>query len=138
MQARTLNVETWLHHIPLSLSALSLYDAVAIRQSIQLTARLQETSVAISSKDRALETFDFPFKYNHCYCGAENSFMREGFHPHLSRTRKRCFSCLVHGWDRTKNVHFYSLLGLSTHKNEKCYPTMTKMRSCMFRYPLGS
>ena len=31
---------------------------------------------------------------------------------------------LVHGWDRIiKNVHFYSLLGLSTHKNIKCYPT---------------
>ena len=35
---------------------------------------------------------------------------------------------LVHGWDRTKNVHVYSLLGLSTHKNVKCYPTMTQGR----------
>ena len=33
---------------------------------------------------------------------------------------------LVHGRDRIKNVHFYSLLGLSSHKNVKCYPTMTK------------
>ena len=33
---------------------------------------------------------------------------------------------LVHGWDRNKNVHVYSFLGLSTHKNVKCYPTMTK------------
>ena len=24
------------------------------------------------------------------------------------------------------NVHFYSLLGLSTHKTVKCYPTVTK------------
>ena len=35
---------------------------------------------------------------------------------------------LVHGWDRIKNLHFYSLLALSTHKNVKCYPTMTKFR----------
>ena len=34
---------------------------------------------------------------------------------------------LVHGWDRIKHVHFYSLLGLSTHKNAKCYPTMVKV-----------
>ena len=33
---------------------------------------------------------------------------------------------LVHGWDRINNLHFYSLLGLSSHKNGKCYPTMTK------------
>ena len=26
-----------------------------------------------------------------------------------------------------KNVHFYSLLGLNTHKHVKCYPTMTKL-----------
>ena len=30
---------------------------------------------------------------------------------------------LVHGWDRIKHVHVYSLLGLSTVKR---YPTMTK------------
>ena len=34
---------------------------------------------------------------------------------------------LVHGRDRNKNLHVYSLLGLSTHKNVKCYPTMTKV-----------
>ena len=33
---------------------------------------------------------------------------------------------LVHGWDRITNLKFYSLLALSTHKNVKCYPTMTK------------
>ena len=33
---------------------------------------------------------------------------------------------LVHGWDGIKNVHFYSLLGFSTHENVKCYATMTK------------
>ena len=27
-----------------------------------------------------------------------------------------------------KNLNFYSVLALSTHKNEKCYPTMTKGR----------
>ena len=32
---------------------------------------------------------------------------------------------LVHGWDRIKNLDFYSLLALSTLKNVKCYPTMT-------------
>ena len=32
----------------------------------------------------------------------------------------------VHGRDRIKHVHVYSLLGLSTHKHVKCYPTMTK------------
>ena len=36
------------------------------------------------------------------------------------------FRFLVHGWDWIKNVHF-SLLGLSSHKNVKCYPTMTKV-----------
>ena len=35
-------------------------------------------------------------------------------------------SLLVHGWDRINNLSFYSLLALSTHKNVKCYPTMTK------------
>ena len=34
---------------------------------------------------------------------------------------------LVHGWDRIKNLNVYSSLGLSTHKNVKCYPTMTKI-----------
>ena len=38
-------------------------------------------------------------------------------------------SILVHGWDRIKNVHCYSFLGLSTHKNVKCYPTMTQNQS---------
>ena len=33
---------------------------------------------------------------------------------------------LVHGWGRIKNLNAYSLLALSTHKNVKCYPTMTK------------
>ena len=33
---------------------------------------------------------------------------------------------LVHGWDRIKHIHFYSLLALSTPKNVKCYPAMTK------------
>ena len=33
---------------------------------------------------------------------------------------------LDHGWERIKNVYFYSLLALSTHKNVKCYPTMTQ------------
>ena len=36
---------------------------------------------------------------------------------------------LVHGWDRIKHVHFHSLLGLSTHKSVKCYPTMVKVSS---------
>ena len=40
-------------------------------------------------------------------------------------------SLLVHGWDRIKNVHVYSLLGLSTHKNLKCYPTITKLRNVL-------
>ena len=31
-----------------------------------------------------------------------------------------CGTGLVHGWDRIKNVHCYSFLGLSTHKNVKC------------------
>ena len=35
-------------------------------------------------------------------------------------------SGLVHGWDRIKNLSLYSLLALSTHKNVKYYPTMTK------------
>ena len=37
---------------------------------------------------------------------------------------------LVHGWDRITNLYFYSLLALSTHKNVKCYPTMTKTIAC--------
>ena len=40
----------------------------------------------------------------------------------------RTAGVLVHGWDRIKNVHFYSLLRLSTHTNVKCYLTMTKCR----------
>ena len=39
-----------------------------------------------------------------------------------------CPSTVVHGRDRLKHVHSYSLMGLSTHKNVKCYPTMTKIR----------
>ena len=34
---------------------------------------------------------------------------------------------LVHGWDRIKKLHFYSLLALSTHKHVKGYLTMTKI-----------
>ena len=30
-------------------------------------------------------------------------------------------------WDGLKNVHSYSLLGLSIHQNATCYPTMTKV-----------
>ena len=33
---------------------------------------------------------------------------------------------LVHGWDSIKILKLYSLLGLSTLKNVKCYPTTTK------------
>ena len=33
---------------------------------------------------------------------------------------------LVHCWDNIKMLNLYSLLGLSTLKNVKCYPTMTK------------
>ena len=40
---------------------------------------------------------------------------------------------LVHGWDRIKHVHVYSLLALSTHKNVKRYPTMTKGRGSVAR-----
>ena len=40
---------------------------------------------------------------------------------------RRMKLCLVHGWERIKNVQFYSLLALSTHTDVKCYPTMTKM-----------
>ena len=35
---------------------------------------------------------------------------------------------LVHGWDRNKNLNAYSILALSTHKNVKYYPTMTKLK----------
>ena len=42
----------------------------------------------------------------------------------IGRFRVPCF--LVHGRDRIKNLDFYSLLALSTHKIVKCYPTMTK------------
>ena len=38
----------------------------------------------------------------------------------------RSSSHLVHGWDSIKNLHVYSLLGVSNHKYVKCYPTMTK------------
>ena len=33
---------------------------------------------------------------------------------------------LVHGWGSIRNLNLYPLLGLSTLKNVKCYPTMTK------------
>ena len=33
----------------------------------------------------------------------------------------------VHGWDRIKNVHFYSLLGLSIHKNCEMLPNYDKL-----------
>ena len=33
---------------------------------------------------------------------------------------------LIHGGDTIKNLKCSSLLALSTHKNVKCYPTMTK------------
>ena len=45
---------------------------------------------------------------------------------------------LVHGWDRIEMYFFYSLLGLSTHKNVKCYPTITKYRYCRVKvYTIG-
>ena len=40
---------------------------------------------------------------------------------------------LVHGWDKIKFFIFYSLLALSTHKNAKCYPTMTKVERVAFQ-----
>ena len=44
---------------------------------------------------------------------------------------------LVHGWGRIKNLNAYSLLALSTHKNVKCYPTMTKAPSAMLSGSCG-
>ena len=44
----------------------------------------------------------------------------------LVKCREPGLGTLVHGWHRIKHVHFYYVLGLSTHKNVKCYPTMTK------------
>ena len=41
--------------------------------------------------------------------------------PRSSKPRR-----LVHSWDRIKHVHFYSLLGLSTHESVKWYPAMAK------------
>ena len=35
-------------------------------------------------------------------------------------------SGLAHGWDRINNVQLFFFMGLSTRKNAKCYPTMTK------------
>ena len=49
----------------------------------------------------------------------------------IANIRSETFSrpgFLVHGWDRIKNLNFYSLLALSTHKNVKCYPSMTKVQ----------
>ena len=40
--------------------------------------------------------------------------------------RPSCF--LVHGWDSTENLNFYSLMSLCTLKNGKCHTTMTKIR----------
>ena len=34
---------------------------------------------------------------------------------------------LVHSWEDIKDLSCYSVLGLSTLKNVKCYPTMTKV-----------
>ena len=36
---------------------------------------------------------------------------------------------LVHGWQRIKNVHVYSLLGLSTHEKCKMLPNCDKVLS---------
>ena len=44
-------------------------------------------------------------------------FLGKGFNPE---------PYLVHGWDRIKNVHFYSLLGSSTHKKCKMLPNYDK------------
>ena len=41
---------------------------------------------------------------------------------------------LVHCRDNTKKLNVYSLLGLSTLENVKCYPTMTKVRGEGLRY----
>ena len=35
---------------------------------------------------------------------------------------------LVHCWDNIQILNLYSLLGLGTLKNVKCYPTMTKFK----------
>ena len=37
------------------------------------------------------------------------------------------YTALVHGWDRIRTVHVYSLLGLSTHKNVKMLPNYDKV-----------
>ena len=37
---------------------------------------------------------------------------------------------LVHGWDRVKNEHVYSLLGLSTHKKCEMLPNYDKVLMC--------
>ena len=63
-----------------------------------------------------------------CIHSATKGFRGSGFgvsHPRGS-LRTGLPQLLVHGWDRTKNLHVYSLLGLGTHKNVKCSPTMTK------------
>ena len=38
---------------------------------------------------------------------------------------------LVHGWDISKNLNLYFLLGFSTLTNVKCYPTVTKTRASL-------
>ena len=48
-------------------------------------------------------------------------------HSNKAPTAKKNTGSLVHGWGRIKNVHFYSLLGLSTHQNINMYPTMRKV-----------
>ena len=47
---------------------------------------------------------------------------------HTNYAEPSSTSKLAHGWNRIKNLHFYSSLALSTNKNVKCYPTMTKKR----------
>ena len=41
--------------------------------------------------------------------------LQEVFRPGFQASSR-----LVHGWDSFKNVHVYSLVGLSTHQNVKC------------------
>ena len=63
--------------------------------------------------------------------------MLAALRPHLNSNATLCkvrpqvpsgprILILVHGWGSVKNATCYSLLGLRTHNNEKCYPTMTK------------
>ena len=43
--------------------------------------------------------------------------------------KKRKFLCSLLGISTHKYATFYSLLRLNAHKNEKCEPTMTKLRA---------